>query len=234
MPSPQRDMGSPSGSAAATITLAVTGSTAAWFLWSTGHFRHGPQQQPVWGDVRRLRLVTFSALGKVHTAVALHTMTPLRCSVTRDTTIVCTDGSIPSTHWDRQQLGRIHIEALVDTGAGATVTNGKAFAQVPEKDKVRLVINGNQLGLTGAMKHPLDIVGVFKIKMVVPDVCTISPVVIVVRNISLPLILGMDLLQIYGANVDARTMQVTWAPTGANERAEIVLAHQTYPHSVQK
>ncbi len=38
----------------------------------------------------------------------------------------------------------------------------------------------------------------------------------------------MDLLQIYGANVDARTMQVTWAPTGANERAEIALASQTF------
>ena len=29
-------------------------------------------------------------------------------------------------------------------------------------------------------------------------------------------------------NVDTRTMQVIWAPTGANERAEIVLAPQTF------
>ena len=54
--------------------------------------------------------------------------------------------------------------------------------------------------------------GVFKIRMAVPELGSISPVVIVVRNISWQLILGMDLLQIYGANVDARTMQVTWAP----------------------
>ncbi len=47
--------------------------------------------------------------------------------------------------------------------------------------------------------------------MVVPDLGIILPVVIVVRNISWQLILGMDLLQIYGANVDARMMQVSWA-----------------------
>ncbi len=64
--------------------------------------------------------------------------------------------------------------------------------------------------------------------MAVPQQGTISPVVIVVRNIIWPLILGMDLLQIYGANVDARTMQVTWAPAGADERAEIVLARQSF------
>ena len=80
------------------------------------------------------------------------------------------------------------------------------------------------MGLTGATKHPLDIVGVFKNRMIVPDLGAISPVVIVVRNISWPLILGMDLLQIYGANVDAHTMQVSWAPAGVDERAKIVLA----------
>ncbi len=38
----------------------------------------------------------------------------------------------------------------------------------------------------------------------------------------------MDLLQIYGANVDAQSMHVTWAPAGADERAEIVHACQTF------
>ncbi len=70
--------------------------------------------------------------------------------------------------------------------------------------------------------------GVFKITMAVPELGTISPVVILVRNFSLPLILGMDLLQIYGANEDASTMQVTWAPAGSDKRAEIVLAHQAF------
>ncbi len=37
--------------------------------------------------------------------VPQHTMIPLHCSVTRDADIVCTDRSIPSTHWDWQQLG---------------------------------------------------------------------------------------------------------------------------------
>ncbi len=125
-------------------------------------------------------------------------------------------------------MGRIHIEALVDTGASATVINESTFSQVPDKDKVRLDTYGDQLGLTGATKHPLDIAGVYKIRMTVPELGTISPVVIVVKNISWPLILGMDLLQIYGANVDTRTMKVTWAPAGADERAEIVLARQTF------
>ncbi len=44
------------------------------------------------------------ALGTVPAAVPSHTMTPLRCSVTIDAAIVCTDRSTPSTHWDRQQL----------------------------------------------------------------------------------------------------------------------------------
>ncbi len=69
---------------------------------------------------------------------------------------------------------------------------------------------------------------VYKIRMNIPVLGAVSPVVIVVRNISWPFILGMDLLQIYGANVDARSMHVTWAPTGADERAEIVLACQTF------
>ncbi len=64
--------------------------------------------------------------------------------------------------------------------------------------------------------------------MNIPELGNVSPVVIVVRNISWPLILGMDLLQIYGASVDARSMHVTWAPAGADERAEIVLARQTF------
>ncbi len=115
------------------------------------------------------------------------------------------------------QLGRIHIEALVDTGASATVINKKTFSQVPDKDKVRLDIHGNQLGLTGATKHPLDIVGVFKIRMIVPDLGGILPVVIVVRNIYWPLILGMGLLQIYRAYVHAGTIQVAWALAGADE-----------------
>ncbi len=85
------------------------------------------------------------------------------------------------------------------------------FAQVPDKDKVRLDTHGSQFGLTGSTKHPLEEVGVIKNRMVVPDLGIILPVVIVVRNISLQLILGMDLLQIYGANVDARMMQVSWA-----------------------
>ncbi len=126
------------------------------------------------------------------------------------------------------KLGRIHIEALVDTGASATVINKITFAQVPDKDKIRLDTYGNQLGLTGATKHPLDIVGEFKIRMAVPELGTISPVVVIVGNISWPLVLGMNLIQIYGANVDARTMQVTWAPAGADGRAEIVLARQTF------
>ncbi len=62
----------------------------------------------------------------------------------------------------------------------ATVINEKTFSQVPDKDKVRLDTHGNQLGLTGAKKHPLDIVGVFKIRMVVPDLGAILPVVIVI------------------------------------------------------
>ncbi len=96
------------------------------------------------------------------------------------------------------------------------------------KDQVRLDTHSSQLGLTGATKHPLEILGVFKIRMNIPELGAISPVVIVVvRNISWLLILGMDLLQIYGANVDARSMHVTWAPTGADERAEIVLARKT-------
>ena len=36
------------------------------------------------------------------------------------------------------KLGRIHIKALVDTGASATVINENTFAQVPDKDKIRL------------------------------------------------------------------------------------------------
>ena len=39
------------------------------------------------------------------------------------------------------QMGRIHIEVLVDTGASATFINEKTFAQVPDKDKVRLDIH---------------------------------------------------------------------------------------------
>ena len=61
------------------------------------------------------------------------------------------------------QLGRTTIEALVDTGASATVIKAKTFAQVADKDKVRLDTHSNQLGLTGATKHPLEIVGVYKI-----------------------------------------------------------------------
>ena len=61
------------------------------------------------------------------------------------------------------KLGRIHIEALVATGASATVINESTFSQVPDKDKVRLDTNRDQLGLTGATKHPLDIAGVYKI-----------------------------------------------------------------------
>ena len=71
----------------------------------------------------------------------------------------------------------------------------------------------------------------YKIRKAVPELGIISPVVIVVINISWPLILGMDLLQIYRANVDARTMQVTWAHAGADKRAEIVLTRQTFSSS---
>ncbi len=116
----------------------------------------------------------------------------------------------------------------MDTGASATVINAKTFAQVPDKDKVRLDTHANQLGLTGAMKHPLEILGVYKVQMTIPVLGAVSPVVIVVRNISWPLILGMDLLQIYGVNIDAQSMHVTWTPAGADERAEIVLARQTF------
>ncbi len=110
------------------------------------------------------------------------------------------------------QLGQTTIEALLDTGASATVINEETFTQVAEKDKVRLDIYGNQLGLTGATKHPLDMVGVYKIQMYIPNLGAVSRVVNVVRNISWLLILRKNLLQIYRANVDALTMHVTWAP----------------------
>ncbi len=126
------------------------------------------------------------------------------------------------------QLGTFVVDPSNDTGASATVINEKTFAQVPNKDKIRLDIHRNQLGFTGAMKHPFDIVRVFKIRMAISNLGTILPLIIVVRNISWPLILGMDFLQIHGANVDARTMQVTWAPAGADKRADIVLACQTF------
>ncbi len=61
------------------------------------------------------------------------------------------------------QLVRINIEALVDTGVKRHRHQREAFTQVAEKDKVRLDIHGDQLGLTGVMKTPLDIVGLFKI-----------------------------------------------------------------------
>ncbi len=64
--------------------------------------------------------------------------------------------------------------------------------------------------------------------MSILELGAVSQVIIVVQNISWPLILGIDLLQKYGANVDARTIHVTWAPTGANERTEIVLTRQTF------
>ncbi len=84
----------------------------------------------------------------------------------------------------------------MDTGASGTVINAKIFAQVADKDKVRLDTHSSQLGLTGTTKHPLEILGVFKIRMNIPELGAISPVVIVVvRNISWLLILGMDLVQ---------------------------------------
>ena len=99
------------------------------------------------------------------------------------------------------------MEALVDTGGSATVINAKTFAQVADKDKVRLDTHADQLGLTAAAKHPLEIMGVYKIRMNIPEISTVSSVVIVVRNISWPLILGMGLLQIYGANIDAQNKE---------------------------
>ncbi len=38
----------------------------------------------------------------------------------------------------------------------------------------------------------------------------------------------VDLLQIYRTSVDAHSMHITWAPTGADKRAEILPAHQTF------
>ncbi len=65
VPSSHYAMGSPSESAATTAIGTVTSRTAARSLRSTRPIRPGPQQ-PVRGDVRRLQLVTFMAVGTGH------------------------------------------------------------------------------------------------------------------------------------------------------------------------
>ncbi len=171
MPSPHHALGTPSGSVATTATGTVTSRTAARSLWPAWHLCRGPKLQPVRGDVRRLQLVAFSAVGTGHSPggsafTHLHPFALLRderrhhrlygqintinalgpaAARTRPTLLV--------------QLGRTYTEALVDTGASTTVINEKTFAQVPDKDKVRLDIHGNQLRLTGATKHPFSYSG---------------------------------------------------------------------------
>ncbi len=229
---------SPARPAATTATPTVTGgATTRWPDW---HVRSGPQQQSARGDVRRFQHVAFLAVGTGHSpggsASTHHDPFALLRDERRRHRLYGQINTInalgPAAARTRPtllvQLGRTTIEALVDTGASATVINAKTFAQVPDKDKVRLDTHANQLGLTGAMKHPLEILGVYKVQMTIPVLGAVSPVVIVVRNISWPLILGMDLLQIYGVNIDAQSMHVTWTPAGADERAEIVLARQTF------
>ncbi len=191
-----------------------------------GTFVVDPNFNQFGGDVRRLQLVAFSAVGTGHSpggsaSTHFHPFALLRDERRRHHLygqINTINALGPAADRTRPtllvQLGRTTIEALVDTGASATVINTKTFAQVADKDKVRLDTHADQLGLTGATKHPLEITGVYKIRMNIPEISAVSSVVIVVRNISWPLILGMDLLQIYGANVDARNMHVTWAPAG--------------------
>ncbi len=158
MPSSHYAMGSPSESATATATGTVTGSTATRSLWPTRRFRRGSQQQQsVRGNVHRLQLVAFSAVGTGHSPGS-------SASTHHDPFELLPDERLPYHLYGQintintlgpaaartrptllVKLGRIHIEAVVDTGASATVINETTFAQVPDKDKTRLDTYVNQL-----------------------------------------------------------------------------------------
>ena len=173
MPSPHHDMGSPSGLAAATATPTFNGGAIT--RWQAWHIRPGPQQQPIWVEVCQFQHITFWAVSTGNSpggsASTDHDPVALLCDKRHNhrqygqiNTINALGQAAARTRPTLLvQLWRITIEALMDTRVSATVINEKTLVQVAKKDKVRLDIHGDKLGLTGATQHPLDIVGVFKI-----------------------------------------------------------------------
>ena len=66
------------------------------------------------------------------------------------------------------------------------------------------------------------------VKIDVEGLGRVTHPVIVVENLTWPLLLGYDALAIYGAKIDAGRGTVSWDWEGARRRAEVVLSKQEH------
>ncbi len=115
--------------------------------------------------------------------------------------------------------------ALVDSGASHTVMRRDTFYKISGSNKE---ISGTGIGLTTANDQPLATGGTFLAKLDIKRLGRITNPVIVVEELAWPLLLGYDVMAIYGAKLDAGRTVVTWDREGARRRAEVVLAKQEH------
>ncbi len=92
------------------------------------------------------------------------------------------------------------------------------------------------VNLKSATQHQLDIQKSVVLRFSVPGLGPVQWPLLVVRNFSNRLLLGMDFLQTYGATINTVTRQLTWNTAGAKQRAYLVLRRAVHlpAHATQK
>ncbi len=124
----------------------------------------------------------------------------------------------------RVRSGKSEFLALVDSGASRTVMRRDTFEKISGSNKEEVGSTG--IDLTTANDQPLATAGTFLVKLDIEGLGRITHPVVVVEKLAWPLLLGYDVMAIYGAKLDAGRTVVTWDWEGARKRAEVVLAKQ--------
>ena len=120
------------------------------------------------------------------------------------------------------------FHALYDTGAGPTCQSVQAFKAAKAAGAVMSKVENHGLSLTNASGHPMPIYGVFKQRIRIAK-RTVTTMVVTLKQLSDPFIIGMNLIREHGLSYDAEKNTVFFSQ-GKTEvgwtRARIVARKQ--------
>ncbi len=113
----------------------------------------------------------------------------------------------------RVRSGSTEFLAVLDSGASHTVMRFDTFEKISSSSKEE--ISGTGISLTTASNHSLATKGTFLVKFDIEGLGRVTHPVIVVEQLTWPLLLRYDVKAIYGAKVYSGRSTVSWDWEGA-------------------